>query len=46
MRMHRRKRRKTMLFIDRDDEIATSAKLLDITYQSYGFSSDLIEIIN
>ena len=30
----------------RNDQITTSAKLLDITYESYGFSSDLIEIIN
>ena len=29
----------------RDDKIATSAKLLDVTYQSYGFSADLIEAI-
>ena len=29
-----------------DDLIATSAKLLDITYKSYGFSADLIEAIN
>ena len=31
---------------DRDDEIATSAILLDITYESYGFSGYLIETIN
>ena len=30
----------------RDDHIATSAKLLDIMYESYGFSADLIETIN
>ena len=29
-----------------DDQIATSVKLLDITYESYGFSADLIETIN
>ena len=30
----------------RDDQIAISAKLLDITHRSYGFSVDLIETIN
>ena len=29
----------------RDDQICTSAKLLDITYKSYGFLADLIEAI-
>ena len=29
-----------------DNQTATSAKLLDITYESYGFSVDLIETIN
>ena len=32
--------------LGRDDQIATSAKLLDIVYESYGFSDDLIETIN
>ena len=30
----------------RDDQIAISAKLLDFTHKSYGFSADLIEAIN
>ena len=30
----------------RDNQIATSAKLLDITYKCYGFNADLIETIN
>ena len=30
----------------RDDQIATSAKLLNIMYESYGSNGDLIEIIN
>ena len=30
----------------RDNQITTSAKLLDITYESYGFSGNLIETIN
>ena len=30
----------------RDDQIPTCAKLLDITYESCGFSGDLIETIN
>ena len=29
--------------IARDDQIATSAKLLDIMHESYGFNADLIE---
>ena len=29
-----------------DDQITTSAKLLDTMYESYGFSGDLIETIN
>ena len=29
-----------------DDQIANSAKLLDIMYKSYGFNADLIEVIN
>ena len=32
--------------LDRDNQITTSAKLLDIMYESYGFSTDLIETIN
>ena len=30
----------------RDNQIATSAKLLDITHESYGFNTNLIEAIN
>ena len=29
-----------------DDQVATSAKLLDITHKYYSFSADLIETIN
>ena len=29
-----------------DDQIATIGKLLDITYEPYGFSGDLIETIS
>ena len=29
----------------RDDQIATSAKLVDITHESYNFSADLIKTI-
>ena len=45
-RMHRRKKRHFCTYLRRDNQIATSAKLLDITYESYGFSADLIETIN
>ena len=30
----------------RDDQLATSPKLLDISYKYYGFNADLIEAIN
>ena len=30
----------------RDEQITTSAKLLGITHESYGFNADLIEAIN
>ena len=30
----------------RDNQITTSAKLLDIIHKSYGFNGDLIETIN
>ena len=46
IRMHRRKNKTFCTSTGRDDQVATSAKLLDITYESYGFSSDLIETIN
>ena len=31
---------------DRDNQISTGAKLIDIKYNFYGFSGDLIETIN
>ena len=41
------KEKEQILYImGRDDQIATSAKLLDITHESYGFNADLLEIIN
>ena len=44
------KRKNRMLSVARlpcrDDQIATGTKMLDIKYQFYGFSGDLIEIIN
>ena len=43
----RKKEKGQILYIrSRDDHVATSAKLLDITYESYEFSGDLIETIN
>ena len=49
-RMHRTKKGKEndtfCTSSGRDDQIATNAKLLDITYESYGFSTDLLVIIN
>ena len=50
-RIHRRKMKqetKNDAFCtpgSRDDQIATSAKLLDITHESYRFSADLVETI-
>ena len=47
--MHRIKKKKYDAFNaspDRDDQIVTSAKLLDIMHESYGFSGDLIVTIN
>ena len=44
--MHRNKKRQILYIADRADQFATTAKLLDITYESYGFSGDLIETIN
>ena len=43
-----KKEEKAMLLytLGSDDQITTSAKLLDIMYESYGFSRDLIETIN
>ena len=42
-----KKKKKQILYTaGRDDQITISAKLLDITHQSYGFTADLIEAIN
>ena len=47
MRMHRRKKKITLaVHHEQDDQIAISAKLLDIMHESYGFSTDLTETIN
>ena len=46
-RMRRKKKIGHFLYIgDRDNQIATQAKLLNIKYEFYGFSGDLIETIN
>ena len=42
----RRKKDRTGTLGGGGDQIASSAKLLDITYECYGFSSDFIEINN
>ena len=45
-RIQRRKEKRQILCIaGKGDQIATSAKLLDIMHGSYGFSADLIEAI-
>ena len=45
--MCRKKKKGQILYIaGRDDQIAISAKLLDIMHKFYGFRSDLIETIN
>ena len=46
--MHRRKEENNASCTPsgRDNQIAMGAKLLNITYESYGFSGDLIETIN
>ena len=41
-----KKKKKILYTMGRDDQITSSAKLLDITHKSYGFSADLIEAIN
>ena len=42
-----KKKKGQILYIaGRDDQITTSAKLLDITHGFYGFNADLIEVIN
>ena len=35
-----------LYIMGRADQIATSAKFLDITHESYAFSADLIETMN
>ena len=44
----RMRRRKKLILYNRgrDNQITTGAKLLDIKYEFYGFSGDLIETIN
>ena len=42
-----KKKKGQILYIaGRDDQITTSAKLLDITNEFYGFNADLLEAIN
>ena len=41
-----KKKGQILCIAGRDDQIAINAKLLDNTYQFYGFSADLIEIID
>ena len=43
--MHRKKKGQILYIAGRDDQITTSAKLLDITHESYGFSAVVIETI-
>ena len=44
--MHRRRKKGQILYNGvRDDQIATSAKLLDIAHESHGFSDDLTETV-
>ena len=45
MRIHRKKKGQILYIAGRADQIITSAKLLEITHKSYGFSTDLIETI-
>ena len=42
----KKKKGQILYIVGRDDQIATSAKLLDITHKSYGVNADLIETIN
>ena len=48
--MYRRKKKKKndtfCMSPGRDDQITTSAKLLDTMHEYYGFSADLIEAMN
>ena len=36
----------TALIFIRDDQIATSSKLLDIMHESHGLSADLVQTVN
>ena len=48
-KMQRRTRKKDISFtseVGRDDKITTSAKLLDIMHKPYGFSGNLMELID
>ena len=47
MRMHRRKKKYDTFCtsLGRDSQISISTELLDIIYESYGLSGDLIETI-
>ena len=40
------KRTDDPVHVGSNDQITTTAKLLDITHKSYGFNADLIETIN
>ena len=42
----KKKKGQILYIVGRDDQITTSAKLLDIMHKSYGFNADLIEAIN
>ena len=42
----KKKNGQILYIMGRDDQITTSAKLLDITHKSYGSNADLIEAIN
>ena len=42
----KKKRDRSCTLGSKDNQIATSVKLLDILYESYGFSGDLLETIN
>ena len=40
------KKGQILFIVGRGNQIATSAKLLDITHEPYGLNADLIEAIN
>ena len=44
--MHRKEIGQILYIAGMVDQITTGAKLLDITYDPYGFSSDLLETID